>query len=115
MTDDDKVPFLVLATFEAYTQLSQPFFVRAKTLSEAYAHVIANMPSQYFAVRLEGFVVGADQVAQLLDLKSLAKFYWDAGRAAEANPGLNVPDDTFESVWDVHGASPDPEDLNENQ
>jgi hypothetical protein len=103
---DDKVPFLILASREGASPFTQLVFVRAKSLAEAYALALQeeNGLCQHPDIRLRGFVASAGMMAKALQLKELAQFYFEAGRAAESNPNH---DTTFEEAWDEHGAEPD--------
>jgi len=93
------ITFLIVATTDNW---SRPFFVRAKTLPDAYADVIrANQQFLRPSVKLEGYVIDLDMIP---DVKDVARMYWDAGRAAEADPNTNT---AFDDYWEEHGYSPD--------
>jgi len=106
VSSDDKVPFLILATRQSGSPFTAIFFVRAKSLAEAYVEVLRDQSElcQHPDIRLQGHVASAGMMAQALQLKELAKFYFDAGRAAAATRATAL---AFEDAWDEHGAEPD--------
>lgn len=97
--DYDTVPFMILATIGHHSPFRRPFFVRAKSIREAYEQVLKDPVFQQPLVHLEAFVVSAADLAEVLPLKSVTKFYWNLGKTQE------FP--TFEEAWEAHGAEPD--------
>lgn len=106
MSSDDKVAFLILATRQGGSSFTAQFYVRAKSLADAYVQVLNDEGElcQHPDLRLQGFVASTGMMAKALQLKELAQFYFELGRQAEANPNH---DTTFEEAWEEHGAEPD--------
>jgi hypothetical protein len=99
VSKDDKVPFLVIRTLEAPVPHRTPIFVRTQTIQEAFAAAINQDPVFHPRVSFEVFVVSPGMMAQALQLKELAAFYWNLGKTQE------FP--IFEDAWHAHGAEPD--------
>ena len=98
MKDDDKAAFLILATRQSSAPFTALFFVRAKSLADAYTQVLKDEAElcQHPDLRLQAHVVSTGMMANVLRLKEMAKFYFNAANGQD-----------FEEVWEEHGADPD--------
>jgi hypothetical protein len=103
MSNDNKVEFLVIATFPAPSGYSRPFFVCAESIADAITIIITKDPRSFQTPRIvfDVHVLGPEMLRDVVpDVKAIAKAYFAAG----SHSGTDAHhEETFDEVWDEHG------------
>lgn len=99
---EDKAHFIVLVRLGGSMPWSRPFVVRARSLREAYLHVMQESPDMFQnpSITLEGYIVGLEP---LPEAKRIARSWWMLGQTTAGNDAMEAARE-FESMWREHGA-----------